>query len=115
MAIDVIRHIEHAVNVCGEDHVGIGTDAGIAPIERTPEYEKDNREWVASAVEDGVFDRGRPPDLYTFIPDLNRADRFDVLAAMLSKRGHSDARIAKILGGNFARVMGEVWGQTTGS
>ena len=28
---------------------------------------------------------------------------------------HSDARIAKILGGNFARVMGEVWGQTTGS
>ena len=115
MAIDVIRHIEHAVNVCGEDHVGIGTDAGIAPIERTPEYEKDNREWIAGAVEDGVFDRGRPPDLYTFILDLNRADRFDVLAAMLSKRGHSDARITKILGGNFARVMGEVWGQTTGS
>jgi hypothetical protein len=25
-------------------------------------------------------------------------------------RGHSDARIAKILGGNFARVMREVWG-----
>jgi membrane dipeptidase len=110
MAIDVIRHIEHAVKVCGEDHVGIGTDAGIAPIERTPEYEKDNREWVAAAVEDGVFERGRPPDLYTFIPDLNRADRFERLAAMLSKRGHSDARIAKILGGNFARVMKEVWG-----
>lgn len=29
---------------------------------------------------------------------------------MLSARGHSDARISKILGGNFARVMGEVWG-----
>lgn len=110
MAIDVIRHIEHALNVCGEDHVGIGTDAGIAPVERTTEYEKDNREWVAGAVEDGVFERGRPPDLYTFIPDLNRVDRFDVLAAMLSTRGHPDARIAKILGGNFARVMGEVWG-----
>lgn len=110
MAIDVIRHIEHAVNVCGEDHVGIGTDAGIAPIERTADYEKDNREWVAAAVEDGVFERGRPADLYTFIPDLNRADRFDMLASMLSKRGYPDARIAKILGGNFARVMGEVWG-----
>lgn len=110
MAVDVIRHIEHAVNVCGEDHVGIGTDAGIAPIERTPDYEKDNREWVAGAVEDGIFERGRPADLYTFIPDLNRADRFDMLAAMLSKRGHPEARIAKILGGNFARVMGEVWG-----
>ena len=110
MAIDVIRHIEHAVNICGEDHVGIGTDAGIAPIERTVDYEKDNREWVAGAVEDGIFEHGRPADLYTLMPDLNRADRFDTLAMMLSKRGHSDVRIGKILGGNFARVMGEVWG-----
>ena len=45
-----------------------------------------------------------------FIPDLNMPNRFEVLAAMLSARGHSDARIAKILGGNFARVLGEVWG-----
>jgi len=110
MAIDVIRHIEHAVNVCGEDHVGIGTDAGIAPIERTSEFETENREWVADAVEEGVFQRGRPADLYTFIPDLNTADRFATLAAMLSQRGHADARIAKILGGNFARVMSDVWG-----
>jgi membrane dipeptidase len=110
MAEDVVRHIEHAVNVCGEDHVGIGTDTGVAPIARTPEFEQGNREWVAGAVEDGVFDRGRPADLYTFIPDLNMADRFDRLAVLLSKRGHSDARIAKILGGNFARVMREVWG-----
>jgi membrane dipeptidase len=110
MAKDVIRHIEHAVQVCGEDHVGIGTDTGVAPIARTPEFEQGNREWVAGAVEDGVFARGRPADLYTFIPDLNTADRFDRLAVLLSKRGHSDARIAKILGGNFARVMREVWG-----
>jgi membrane dipeptidase len=109
-AADVIRHIEHAVNVCGEDHVGIGTDAGVAPIERTPAFEAENREWVADAVAQGVFQRGRPADLYTFIPDLNTADRFDTLAAMLSRRGHADARIAKILGGNFARVMTEVWG-----
>jgi membrane dipeptidase len=110
MAEDVVRHMEHAVNVCGEDHVGIGTDTGVAPIARTPAFEKDNREWVAAAVEDGVFARGRPADLYTFIPDLNTADRFDRLALRLSKRGHSDARIAKILGDNFARVMREVWG-----
>lgn len=110
MAIDVIRHIEHAVRVCGEDHVGLGTDGGVAAIERTPEFEAENREWVAYAVEDGIFQRGRPADLYTFIPDLNVPNRFEVLAAMLSRRGHSDTRIAKILGGNFARVMTEVWG-----
>jgi membrane dipeptidase len=110
MAEDVVRHIEHALKVCGEDHVGIGTDTAVAPIARTPAFEKDNREWVAGAVEDGVFERGRPADLYTFIPDLNTADRFDRLASLLSKRGHSGTRIAKILGGNFARVMREVWG-----
>ena len=36
--------------------------------------------------------------------------RFETLAFKLSQRGHSDARIAKVLGGNFARVMREVWG-----
>lgn len=110
MAVDVIRHIEHAINVCGEDHVGIGTDTGLEPIERTPAFEKENREMIANMVADGIFERGRPADLYTFIPDLNTANRFEVLAAKLSARGHSDARIAKILGGNFARVLGEVWG-----
>lgn len=110
MAEDVIRHIEHAIKVCGEDHVGIGTDGNITPIERTPEFERENREWVVEvAMADGVFERGRPLPLYTFIPDLNHARRFETLGAMLSARGHSDARIAKVLGGNFARVLGEVW------
>jgi membrane dipeptidase len=110
MAIDVIRHIEHVINVCGEDHAGLGTDATLSAVERTPEFEKQNREMIANMVEQGIFDRGRPPDLYAFIPDLNHVRRFEMLAAMLSARGHSDARIAKVLGGNFARVMGEVWG-----
>src|SRR3546814_3096135 len=29
-ADDVIRHIEHAVKVAGEDHVALGTDGGIS-------------------------------------------------------------------------------------
>jgi membrane dipeptidase len=110
MAIDLIRHIEHAIKVCGEDHVGIGTDTGVSPMERTPRFEKENRAMIADMVESGIFEKGRPPDLYTFIPDLNVANRYEVLGSMLSARGHPDARIAKILGGNFARVMREVWG-----
>lgn len=110
MAADVIRHIEHAIKVCGEDHVGIGTDTGVAPVERTPEFERGNRDWVRAAKADGIFGRDRPDELYTFIPDLNMANRFEVLAGLLSARGHSDARIGKVLGGNFARLMREVWG-----
>ena len=110
MAADLIAHIEHAIEVCGEDHVGLGTDATVSPMPRTPEFEKQNREYIEMLIADGVFEKGRSPDLYLFIPDLNHARRFETIAFRLSQRGHSDARIAKVLGGNFARVMGEVWG-----
>jgi membrane dipeptidase len=110
MAADLIRHIEHAIKVCGEDHVGIGSDNTVSPVQHTPEFEKGNREFIETLIKDGIFTKGRSPELYTFIPDLNHARRFETLAGMLSARGHSDARIAKILGGNFARVMREVWG-----
>lgn len=110
MAADLIRHIEHAIKVCGEDHVGIGSDNTVSPVQLTPEFEKGNREFIQVLIKDGIFTKGRAPNLYTFLPDLNHARRFETLAGMLSARGHSDARIAKILGGNFARVMREVWG-----
>lgn len=109
MAIDLIRHIEHAVNVCGEDHVGLGSDTGVTPIDRGGDFETSNREMIADMVQQGIFEKGRPADLYTFIPDLNVANRYEIIAAMLKARGHSDARIAKIVGGNFARVMREIW------
>lgn len=109
-AADVIRHIEHAVRVCGEDHVGIGTDGGVVPIARTPAWEAENRAWVASAKDSNIFARERPADLYTFIPDLNVANRYELVASALAARGHGERRIAKILGGNFARVLREVWG-----
>lgn len=110
MAADLVRHIEHAIKVCGEDHVGIGSDNTVSPVERTPEFEKNNREFMKTLIEDGIFEKGRSPELYTFLPDLNHARRYETLATLLSARGHSDARIAKILGGNLARVMREVWG-----
>jgi membrane dipeptidase len=109
MAIDVIRHLEHAIKVCGEDHVGIGTDSDVAPVKRTPEWERENREWVRASKQDGIFTAGRPDDLCAFIPDLNVANRFEVVAARLSARGHSNRRIEKILGANFARLTREVW------
>lgn len=110
MAIDLIRHIEHAVNVAGEDHVGIGSDCSVAPVDRSGDFEKSNREMTEDLVKQGVFQKGRPADLYMFVPDLNVANRYEIIAAMLKARGHSDARIAKIVGGNFARVMREIWG-----
>jgi membrane dipeptidase len=37
-ADDVMRHIEHAVNVAGEEHVSIGTDGTLSAVALTPEF-----------------------------------------------------------------------------
>jgi membrane dipeptidase len=109
MAADLIRHIEHAVDVCGEDHVGLGTDGGISRIELTPEYVKRFQEDIANRRRQGISAPGEVDGIYTFLPDLNTPRRFETLAGLLRERGHSEARVAKILGGNFARLFREVW------
>jgi membrane dipeptidase len=110
MAEDVIRHLEHALQICGEDHVGIGTDGPISPVKVTPEYRKAYADELAERRKLGISAPGERADAFTFIPDLNTPRRLETLACLLRKRGHSDTRIAKILGGNFDRLFREVWG-----
>lgn len=110
MAADLIAHIEHAIDVCGEDHVGIGTDGSISPVAVTEKFKKDFAKQIENRRKAGISAPGEDPNVYTFLPDLNRADRFARIAELLAARKHSDARIAKILGGNFARLLNDVWG-----
>jgi len=109
MAEDVVRHIEHAVNVCGEDHVGIGTDGSTSPVALTPEYVKRFREDIARRRRLGISAPGESEEVYLFVPDLNTPRRFETIAAHLVRRGYPEERVAKILGGNFARLFSEVW------
>ena len=109
MADDLIRHLEHAINICGEDHVGIGTDGAISPIAVTPAFKKEYADVINERRRRGISAPGEDPNVYMFLPDLNSADRFFLVGNLLSKRGHSDARIEKVLGGNFARLVNEVW------
>lgn len=108
MADDVIKHIEHAVSVCGEDHVGIGTDGTTSSIKVTPEFKKAFADEIAERQKRGISAPGERPDSFTFAPDLNTPLRFEKMAALLSQKGYSDARIEKILGGNFARLFRDV-------
>jgi len=108
MADDVIRHIDHAVNICGEDHVGIGTDGTTSAVNATPEFKKQFAEQIAERQKRGISAPGERADSFTFAPDLNTPRRFETIASLLSQRGYADARIEKILGGNFARLFREV-------
>jgi membrane dipeptidase len=109
LADDLIRHIEHAIDVCGEDHVGIGTDGSISSVAVTSEFKKQYADLINERRKLGISAPGEDPNVYTFIPDLNSADRFAHIAELLSRQKHSDACIEKILGGNFARLLHEVW------
>ena len=109
-AADLIAHIEHAIKVCGEDHVSLGSDGIISPIDLTPEYHAAFRAFVDDRIKRGIAAPGESAEVVNFLPDLNQPDRFDRLAWLLSRRGHRDARIEKILGGNFARLFTEVCG-----
>jgi membrane dipeptidase len=104
-ADDVVRHIDHAVKVCGEDHVGIGTDGEIQSVDLTPEYKKEHAAFVAGRKKLGIAAPGEAEDSFMFAPDLNTPRRFEQLALRLSRQGYPDARIAKILGGNWARLL----------
>ena len=106
---DLIRHIEHAVAVCGEDHVSVGTDGFVSPTPLTPAYRAWHREFVERRRRDGVVSPGEDPEVLNLVPEFNRIDRFQHLAERLQARGHSGARIDKILGLNLARVMSDVW------
>ncbi len=110
MAGDVVRHLEHALHVAGEDHVGIGTDGTISGVELTPKYLEEFRKEVAARRKAGIGAPGEVEDVYTFVPDLNTPRRLETLAGGLLARGHSAARVEKILGGNFARLLRDVWG-----
>jgi membrane dipeptidase len=109
MAEDLIRHVEHAINVCGEDHVGIGTDGGISAARLTEKSRRLFREDIERRRRLGISAPGEDPEVYLFLPDLNTPRRFETIARKLLDRHHSEARVAKILGGNFLRLMRETW------
>ena len=107
---DVVRHIEHALKICGEDHVGIGTDIGISTIELTPENRRKIRDSIRDRREMGVATPGEDEDAEVWIvPDLNSPRRLEKLASLLLNRGHSEKRVRKVLGENFQRLFTEVW------
>ena len=106
---DLMRHLEHLLRVCGEDHVGIGSDLSTTPLDLTDEYRAQWRHSVEFRRQLGIGAKGESEDVYAYIPELNTPRRLDLLAAAMCRAGHSDKRIEKVLGGNWMRLLGDVW------
>jgi membrane dipeptidase len=104
---DYMAHMVHALNVCGEDHVGIGSDSGLEPWDTSPAataaYNKNEAERHKAGV--AAPEEDRP----LYVIGLNTPRRSEIIADALLKRGYS-ARVAeKVLGLNFTNALGRIW------
>jgi membrane dipeptidase len=80
----VLDHIEHIATVAGIEHVGLGTDVDL-----------DGRDYPG----------GRKQDL----DGIRYSHKVLEVAEGLIRRNFTDAQIELCLGGNFRRVLAEIW------
>ena len=102
---DYMQHLEHALKICGEDHVGVGSDV---PFFRVDDSDlEEMKKATEKRKADGIAAPGE--DRPTYIPDLNTPRKMEFIADALLKRGHKTGVVEKVMGLNFKRVFGEIW------
>jgi membrane dipeptidase len=106
----VLDHLIHAISVCGAEHVGIGSDGSIEKVVLTPAQKADFDADIARRKKLGIGAPGE--DRYPYVPDLDGPDHMQIIAEELARRGQPSSVIEKVLGANFQRVLGEIWGTT---
>lgn len=95
-------HIDHVAKLVGIDHVGIGSDA-------------DLNGYDDMKPEEYALLKAGYKDSYAFRDKID-IDGFDHpkkvfdLTEELIRRRYSDENITAVLGGNFRRLLGQVWG-----
>lgn len=104
----VLDHLVHAIKVCGADHVGVGSDGAIQKVVLTPAQKSEFDADISRRKALGIGAPGE--DRYPYVPDLNGPDHMQIIASELAKRGQPSSVIEKVLGANFQRVLGDIWG-----
>jgi len=86
---DLLDHFEHVARVAGIEHVGLGSDVDVDAVDPLT---------------------GGPRQAYA-IRGMTQARRtFEVVEGLL-RRGWTEPQIELVLGGNFRRALGAIWGQ----
>ena len=97
----MVDHIDHVARLAGIEHVGIGSDADLNGYDDMPadQYAALKSSYKASyAFRDKIDTDGFDHPLKVF-----------ALTEALIRRGYSDSDIGLVLGGNFRRLLAEVW------
>ncbi|MGI4879164.1 MAG: dipeptidase [Janthinobacterium lividum] len=106
---DYIAHLRHALHICGEDHVGIGSDSMLAGFDTSAENIRHYLTVVADRKARGIGAPGeeRPP----FVIGMNTSRRAQVVADALAAQRVPYRIIEKVLGTNWLAVFGRTWRQ----
>ncbi|CAN5811904.1 dipeptidase [soil metagenome] len=110
---DIVRQVEHLVDVCGIDHVGLGTDkAGPGPRTSSmveypddmPAGLPDDFNWSGFRIEEH-----RQTDDYD-MEGFQKFGDWPNLTVALAEAGFNEEELRKLLGLNYLRVFREVVG-----
>jgi len=101
---DFIDAIEYIIGVCGEDHVGIGTDFSQGHARPGPFMDFANRDkgYARLLTQFGHTKVLKPKG-------IERIAEMPNVTATMVKRGWAEPLIRKVLGGNWLRVLNAVW------
>lgn len=96
-----VDHFDHVRDLVGVEHLGVGSDVDLHGYDDMP---PDEYEALKSAYKDSYAFRDKLD-----IEGLDHPKRMFDLAEALIRRGYADDHVRGILGGNFQRVLGEIW------
>ncbi len=98
---DALNHFDHVAKLASVEHLGVGSDIDLYGYDAMPpELNKQLR-----ASYKGSYGFRAKID----IENLNHPKRMFDLTEGLIRRKYNDRDIEGILGGNFARVLAQVW------
>ncbi len=98
---DYIDHFDHVRDLIGVEHLGVGSDVDLHGYDDMP---PDEYEALKAAYKDSYAFRDKID-----IEGVDHPKRMFDLTEALIRRGYTDDHIRGILGGNFQRVLGEIW------
>ena len=106
---DMIRMIDYMVELVGVDHVGIGMDYMLGQAGTIPD--EDAKALYKQLVDKGDWSpKTYPPPPWYYPEGIELPSTLFNLTGALLARGYKKEDIAKIWGGNWLRIMGQVWG-----
>ena len=104
---DYVDAIDHMVELIGIDHVGIGTD--FTQEQPKPFWRYINSQQGTKFPSTFIDPEVQFDEMQLYPAGLETPDEMPNISAALLRRGYGADDVAKILGGNWLRLLREVW------